>query len=250
MARPTYFGGLSPNFGGPSYIPDRPRSTPACEWCEASSDTDPRRICGCSTPHWTCRDCWIQCRDCFMQTCPDRMVTCTICDCYVCPSCDRGVEGRTLCRGCAIKCTCTGCDGRVIGEHASACPGCPMMVSTCDQHLGTLCRECGCLCQACGAVFTRTALDLDARADPPADGVNCWPTAAACPECQRAARAWRRLTTRDALVQWTPLNAELAEKVATGMYRSPGDPVAAPAFPSTSTAEVRAVMDSMLQTLS
>jgi len=69
-------------------------------------------------------------------------------------------------------------------------------------------------------VFARVAMSRDARPDAPADGVNCWPVAAACPECQRAARAWRRHVARTALAAYTRLPIELAEKVASMLYRA------------------------------
>jgi hypothetical protein len=206
-------------------IPTRP----ACDVCAEARDMC--RRCSCEDElHWICRLCRISCLDCNMKMCPINVTECCICLVYICKRCDRG-NSRPLCRSCHISCTCTGCDGLVVGEHESKCPGCPKMTSSCAEHTGGPCRNCGCRCEACGAVFARASMTQNARPDAPADGVNCWPVAAACPECQRAARAWRRLQARDALVAATPLPPELAEKVAAGLYRNPSDPQAAPNFP-------------------
>jgi hypothetical protein len=226
--------------------PDDRRNAVECSVCEEVPRYLPKECACTDKPHRVCRECLIPCLGCNTPMCPEMTISCGMCGAYICTWCDVGPSDKSLCPGCYIAYTCTGCDGRVIGTVTRKCLGCDRPTTTCPEHAGGPCRLCGCRCQTCGAVFARLAHGVDVRSDPPSDGVNCWPVNSACPTCQRAARAWRRLETRDALVQWTPLNAELAEHVAVGMYCDPG-PRSHPTFPETTREQVAAVLEDLLQ---
>lgn len=219
-------------------LPEDLRNTVECSLCEEVPRYIPKE-CSCTGElHRVCRECFIPCM-CHTSICPHTALTCSICAIYMCHGCDSGMP-QPLCPECFISLTCTGCSGSKMGDRHHSCSSCDRPVYSCREHAGGLCRLCGCRCETCGAVFPRVSHGVDVRSDPPADGVNMWPSSAACPSCQSAARSWKRLVARDALVLLTPLNSDLAEKIAGGLYRD------MPIFPASTRTQVVEVMDDII----